>query len=191
MQELKTRMTIALAAILVITCAPASARQRAAWPGEGVASLAGLGANQEEECPSLDAFVAAPQRGVELTGLRGDSVWEHVRRVLEEWHREQIDSTSDAPILIVQPTGTPQIAQGVSLSESGRTCFVRHRSERRVDYQIAFLFSGEQTKARGTALTVRWIGFLKGRGERTWQRDRNWSTRQAADLVRRLALPTK
>jgi hypothetical protein len=152
-----------------------------------------LGQASQAECPDVEAFSAAPYRRVQLPRIAADTLWDHVGEVLERWHRDQflsggeaqIAAGVDAPVLFVDYAETQALGARLAAGQTARTCFVAHRSEKGVDHRVAFWFGAEAAET-GTVLEFRWLGQMKGRGERTWQPDRNLAPRMAATLVRYL-----
>lgn len=147
----------------------------------------------QSDCPDAAAFAGSNVREVRMPQVVPGAALDSVRSALARWDsavretsaRKQVVEALDRPVLMVQ---RPMQAMAVQtpLPEAAATCFAAHRSERGVDYRIAFQFVVHPTDSNGTALELRWIGQHKGRGERQWQADASWSQRAVLALVQYL-----
>ena len=163
------------------------------------ADLAGVAppSAQTEQCPDRAQFALADARLIPLGRMDPAAAWDRIREVLGQWQTQHFgDTTRKAaqaapllglPLLFMEQEPAMMQQRVAAVAQNARTCFFQLRI-RRVDYRIAFWFTFRPPDAqtRATALELRWLGGVKGAGERTWKPEGQWAGALVEDLVQRI-----
>ncbi len=178
---------IAAVAICLILAQPATERSRRTVDGQQARLAVTLPNRQGDECPDAQAYLDAPQRRVELPTIASDTVWDYLRNVLDSWHSADSGAASELPILMENSPSAQKMMIAPQALSTARTCFMHYESSKNTENQLALWFAVDSAAPMGSTLTIRWLGFFRGRGERRWQADQRWSTRRVSHLVNTLA----
>ena len=149
----------------------------------------------QDGCPAATDFPAEPVRTATVripTGAALDTAWVQVRSALQAWSGAALSTVASgrrqAPqaslaLIPVEPEAALRLQSATTASSNQRrTCFFATTSGR-ADYRVAFLFQLQRGPRAGTAsVQVRWLGQAKGRAERTWRAESDWSA-GAAELL--------
>jgi hypothetical protein len=146
----------------------------------------GVAEYQTQDCPDAAAYVRAASWSFPVPPVQTDTIWQHVREALREWRKTDFPTATSEVVLLMENAAPQQMQErGVRL-EQARTCYVVGRlPDTRIELRVAFWFSFRlpAEPEEISTLEIRWVGDIRGTGERRWQPDVKYPGVLAQDLI--------
>lgn len=137
------------------------------------------------ECPAMSDFEVADPWSIALPQMADEEVWRRIQEALRAWSKRNVESpdTSGRPLAMVDRRAP--IQQLTPTLRHARTCYFELDTDSRVDRRLAFRFTlwPAETREDARVLEIRWLGGIKGGGERTWMTEEKRSGLLAEDLI--------